>query len=538
MSPTQMPRRSPLTLADCLSLESSLQEQMQIDELLLPPETVANTYHQLMRERARTDLFYLLTNILNRKDCWHQWILDRCNEVQASPDSHLDLWAREHYKSSIITFGLTIQDILRTYGEGSTGEEYTIAIFSYVRPIAKDFLVQIKREFESNEKLKELFPDIFYANPERQAPKWSDEAIIVKRLGNPKESTLEAWGTFEGQPTGRHFSLRVYDDVVTADTVKTEDRVKTTLQYWELSQAMGDKINIERYVGTRYAFNDAYHTIMKRGVVKPRLKPATDDGSFTGTPVFWGQEKFDLKVKAMGQWTSSTQLLQNPLGDSAMGFSLDDIRYYAAQTEGEKRAMSKEHNRIILVDPSSGRAKKAGDYTAMGVWGLGADNNYYLLDAVRDKIPLKKRTEELFALHKKWSPIKLVAYEQVGLAADVEHMQEMMEFKGYHFDIIEIGAHQRKNGPYGRIARLQPLFADHRLYFPKRLPKIISTGQRVDVIEQFIEEEYQLYPFCLHEDFLDMMARLLDPDLKPRMPFPSKIRKLGPKHIEYPQMYA
>lgn len=688
------PRSSPLTLSDCESLDRCLSDQMEMDELLMEPQELTRTYHLLMRERARRDLFYLLTNILNRRDAYNQWILDRCNEVQASPNSHLDLWAREHYKllcdetlvatpgkgyvkhgdlrpghkvfspsgevvkvlavtgklddpemyevtfsnrnntitttikcgadhlwdvelltplmgwqkellstrslikyvktqqeglgtrkiripfmkpkrqywyitdiqpiksvpsqciqveggkyvcgkynipthnSTIITFALTIQDILRTYGEGSTGEEYTIGIFSYVRPIAKDFLVQIKRELESNEKLKELFPDIFYSNPERQAPKWSDEAIIVKRKGNPKESVLEAWGVMEGQPTGRHFSVRVYDDVVTADTVKTEDRIKTTLGYWELSQAMGDVVNVERYIGTRYSYNDLYHHILKRGVVKPRLKPATADGTLTGKPVYWSQEKFDAKVKAMGSFTASCQLLQSPRADSTMGFSIDDLRYYAAQTTSEKLSMSRSHNRIILVDPSSGRAKKAGDYTAMGVWGLGKDNNYYLLDMVRDKIPLKKRTEALFDLHKKWSPIKLVGYEIVGMQSDVEHIQEMMEYKGYHFDVTEMGAHQKKHGPYGRIARLQPLFADHKIWLPKRLLKVLSTGQRVDLIEQFLEEEYGLYPFCLHDDALDMFARLLDPDLKPRMPFPTKTRNQGPKHIEYPQLFA
>ena len=73
--------------------------------------------------------------------------------VQESPDGHLDLWAREHYKSTIITFGQTIQDILRD-------PEVTVGIFSHTRPIAKGFLRQIKRELESNQTLKDLFPDI------------------------------------------------------------------------------------------------------------------------------------------------------------------------------------------------------------------------------------------------------------------------------------------------------------------------------------------------------------------------------------------
>ena len=102
---------------------------------------------------ALTDLFFLLTDVLNRSDLRHPWLYERCREVQGAPDGYLDLWAREHGKSSIITFGLTIQDILND-------PEVTVGIFSFNRPTAKAFLRQIKREFESNETLKSLFPDI------------------------------------------------------------------------------------------------------------------------------------------------------------------------------------------------------------------------------------------------------------------------------------------------------------------------------------------------------------------------------------------
>jgi len=198
---------------------------------------------------GKHDLFYLLTVILRRPDAMRPWLFERCREVQAAPNDHLDLWAREHYKSTIITFALTIQDIIKD-------PDITVGIFSHTRPIAKAFLRQIKLEFEMNLRLQQLYPDIFYTAPEKQSPKWSeDDGIVVKRQGNPKEATVEAWGLVDGQPTGRHFKLRVYDDVVTDKSVTTPEQIQKTTAAWELSDNLGvnsDQGGAVRYIGTRY----------------------------------------------------------------------------------------------------------------------------------------------------------------------------------------------------------------------------------------------------------------------------------------------
>ena len=130
---------------------------------------------ELIRELCKIDRWFLLVVVLNRKDAVHQWLYERCREVEKNPDGHLDLWARGHYKSTIITYAGTIQEILRN-------PNITIGIFSHTRPIAKGFLKQIKREFEVNEFLRDLFPDICYANPRQESPQWGEDAgIIVKR---------------------------------------------------------------------------------------------------------------------------------------------------------------------------------------------------------------------------------------------------------------------------------------------------------------------------------------------------------------------
>src|SRR6202011_4627114 len=104
------------------------------------------------------DRYFLLTVLLGRQDAGHPWLFDRCREVERDPDGYIDLWARFHYKSSIITFAGVIQEVM-------CDPEITVAIFSVTRPIAAKFLHQIKEEFEQNLTLKLAYPDVLYANP-------------------------------------------------------------------------------------------------------------------------------------------------------------------------------------------------------------------------------------------------------------------------------------------------------------------------------------------------------------------------------------
>jgi predicted phage terminase large subunit-like protein len=454
------------------------------------------------RKLCREDLFYFLTVGLKRKDANQDFLYARCREVEASPDGHLDLWARDHYKSTIITYALTIQDILRD-------PEATVGIFSHTRPIAKGFLEQIKRELETNEYLKGLFPDVLYQNPTAEAPKWSlDSGIIVKRKTNPKEATVEAWGLVDGQPTGKHFSHQIYDDVVTRESVTTPEQIKKVTGAWELSLNLGSGLRTKRrYIGTRYHINDTYRVMMDRGSVKPRVYPATHNGKMDGDPVFLSKELLAEKRRDMGPYTYGTQMLQDPVADKSMGFREEWLSYY------ETLADTAKWNKYLLVDPASSK-KDTADYTVMIVVALAPDGNYYLVDGVRDRLNLTQRAQKLFELHRKHTP-KAVAYEKYGLQSDTEHMRYVMEEKNYRFNITEIGGALAKED---RIKKLIPVFEQHRFYLPKRLNFVGADGAVRDFVKDFVTDEYLAFPVCVHDDMLDCMARILDPVLSAEFP--------------------
>jgi predicted phage terminase large subunit-like protein len=269
----------------------------------------------------------LLVYGLNRSFADTDWFFARCREVEANPDGYLDLWAREHGKSTVITIAKTIQDILRD-------PEITIGIFSHTRAIAKSFLRVIKREFESNTRLKACFPDVLFDNPEKYAPKWSeDDGLIVKRKGNPPESTVEAHGLIDGMPTGRHFYLRVYDDVVTAASVSTPDQMRKVIDALDMSNNLGKQGGVRRMIGTRYKLGDAYEEYIKRGVIKPRIYPATDNGRIDGNPVMFSEEEWEGKLADMSPAIIASQMLQNPLAEDSVIFQPDWFRLWPADME-------------------------------------------------------------------------------------------------------------------------------------------------------------------------------------------------------------
>ena len=459
-------------------------------------QIIADNDVPAQRDLCRQDLFFLLVFACRRADCNNDWVYARCREVENDPDGCLDLWAREHYKSTIITFAESLQDILKD-------PEVTIGIFSHTRPIAKSFLSQLKRELETNEYLQRLFPEILYLNPSKESPRWSlDDGIIVKRKGNPKEATVEAWGLVDGQPVSKHFSLMVYDDVVTRESVSTPEMIMKVTEAWSLSLNLAGQQCRKRYIGTRYHANDTYATMMQREAARVRLHPATDDGTLTGRPVFFTPEKFEERKREMGSYIAASQLLMNPLADHAMGFRAEWLEYWDVLRKASN------WNVYILVDAASEK-KKGSDYTVIVVVALGCDRNYYLLDGVRDRLNLTERTNILFEKVRLWNP-KAVGYEKYGMMSDVEHIKYVQQQEGFRFHIVELGGTMGKND---RIRRLVPAFEQHRFYLPRRCIFGTHDGKPVDFTKILIDEEYSTFPVSSHDDMMDAISRIMDEDL-------------------------
>jgi phage terminase large subunit-like protein len=481
---------------------------------------------------GRSDRFYLLTQLLHRVDADKPWLYDRCREVEAHTDGYLDLWAREHYKSTIITFAGSIQEILND-------PEITICIFSHNRATANKFLDQIKTEFEFNRELQAIYPEVLWANPYKDAPQWSlEKGICVKRYGNPLNATIESAGLVDGMPVGSHYALRVYDDVVTAASVNTPEQVTKATEMYQLSDNLGargaDGLMREWMIGTRYSFADTYQWIIDNKTLKLRIHAATDDGTRTGNPVFLTRAALDEKLAKQESYIFACQQLLNPSsGTEAMfrkgWFKFNDIRPATL-------------NVYIMVDPA-GSMKKSSDNTAMSVVGYDTARNKWLLDGYCHKMGLAERWQRIKELRQKWIETPgvqsvFVGYESYSIPDALEHFEERMEIERNYFPITILHwPRQTGRSKTDRIARLEPDIRGGKFIMSPMLQtesgpqqamreqgqafRIFTPQRRIDEngrvywINQVFLNEALVFPFAQHDDFLDATSRIFDMDPRP-----------------------
>jgi len=461
-------------------------------------------YNRVVREMALSDFFffcfYVLELPVNNPFC-----LARIHEVEKKNHLTLDLWAREHLKSTLLTYAMPIWELIHN-------KEERIAIFSHTRALAKSFLRRIKECLETNTKLLNAFPDIFFANPSKDSPKWSEnDGLFVRRDRVYNEASVEAWGLVDSMPTGKHYTIRVYDDIVTENSITTRAQRAKVEERFGLSEFLAAengkvKGGKKRIIGTRYGDNDYYGKLIagkgKRWEV--REYPAEVDeegkGKLYGKPVFLARESLDEKLAGSSPYIYGAQMLLNPLRGQNKIFKSFWLNYWDK--------LEDDTNCYILIDP----AKKKGtqhDYTVAFVVKVDCYKKINIVKIVRDKLNLKDKWEMILKLYEEFLPEE-IRYEENGAEGDMEYFQEKMEEIGKYLPLYTFHSTLKKER---RIEKLVGYFSDSRIVLPRSSVYVNLEGQPHDMVLDFLNE-YSNYPFAKHDDMLDCLSFIMYSGLK------------------------
>jgi len=232
------------------------------------------------------------------------------------------------------------------------------------------------------------------------------------------------------------------------------------------------------------------------------------------------REILDQTRLDMSEYNYVGQMLQEPVPAGGGELKEEWMQWYSP---GGIRP--KEMNIAILVDAAGGeemnkKKKKTSDWTVMIVIGLAPDNNYYVLDMIRDRLNPTERVETLFMLHRKWNDLcgkpPKVGYEKYGMMTDTHYIREKQKFDSYNFGLVELGGNMMKEE---RIRRLIPDMQNSRWYYPATLAYVDCEGRKFDLIKEMIGEMAS-FPRARFDDILDAKSRIYESELS--MTFPKQ----------------
>ena len=469
--------------------------------------TIEQIQRSVFSQLILRDLWFVLNFILKVPNSNRPFVVEACQEVEDGPDGWtLDLWARRHYKSSVITKARTLQRIC-AYPEKST------MIASHTRPAAKKFLRSLMYLMESDQLLKDSFPDVLYDNPRNQSEKWSeDDGLIVNRKCKGRsEATLEAWGIKEGMPIGVHFDWILLDDLETKDDVVNPDVIFKVREAVDLCSDLlteGGSISI---IGTPYSHEGVYIPFIKDkkkadGSARYlyRRKPATDNGLRTGKSVLLSQEELDDEFASKGEYAANCQQLINPTPVGSIKLNSTYIK------EISPEMIPTNIVKYMTIDPAGDSRNGKGD--AWAIWVVGVErsaddmgaSNIYLTDGLVSAMSDSEAIEAIVRMYLNGGIIQKVGVEKVALSSVEVHVANALRTRGRYIDTdsgsLEI-LRPAGRSKQGRIERA--------LEWPLNNSKIHISNKISQAYRDRLKMEMDKFPYW-HDDALDALAYLYD----------------------------
>ncbi len=126
-----------------------------------------------------------------------------------------------------------------------------------------------------------------------------------------------------------------------------------------------------------------------------------------------------------------------------------------------------------------------------------------------------------------------VFYEQMSMQSDISFIQIKQQEEAFNFQIVPVSgkAKVRFETMAGlphkeqRIQALVPLIKEGRVLMVEHCWSDNWQGEHEDMMQSFLTQEYDLFPFCEHDDGLDAMCRIADLETGVMITFPARRAK-------------
>jgi hypothetical protein len=502
-----------------------------------------------MRWYCLHDLFFLLNDVLsdgkqpNQETgaplFFHQFYLDWCRQIewQTENGGGFDASARRIGKSTLRTKASNIQRMLR-YPD-SAG-----CLFSYQRRAAKKHIRALKLELETNDLLKTLFDDVLFEDPITAARNaetvWSiEDGLCVKRKVIRRELSMEYNAFMDGTPTGGGYDRLDFDDVEDHKALNTEDQLEKLHKSYDSAVNLLTPNILSRpvlmFTNTFYSKTGLAWRVYEQYKDEPKKVnkvPAEDldaegDGPLGGAPNYpFTAERLNRIYK---EQRDKREYSIQYCCDFRAGEDRTFENHWLQRYEEAPEVIGRGRNIYICIDPSRGIT----DPMAIWVWGLGADRKAVWLDVSLKRLDpaLPEFYDEIFMMVAKWSNLgrRVIEIRVENFGQNLWHslIARELERRGlYGIRVIPCADNVRtRKFSSGKRDREFERWALPAKQGEVMIPKPVSEegaglmrrdekGVIRDIVQVFLDDEWNEFPKCVSDNLLDAGSLLWEPEDK------------------------
>lgn len=446
-----------------------------------------------LAERGRRDLYFFAKGVLGYKDMTVACHGPAARFLDGNPAQFkLVLWPRDHFKSSAVTIGGTMQKVVQDV-------EGRVLIRNEVATNAQRFLRTIRSHAEGNRIFRALYSDVIPKNT--KSVRWNDSELDFARKGQYPEPTVSAAG-ITSTSTSQHFTHITDDDPISEEAIKSELVMSEAINRIKGVDALMDPNKGSHWlVGTRWSFADTYSWYEKtfKGRMARYIRGAIEDGK----PIFperFTMEKLAAIMTTVGPYRWSCNYMNNPRNAEVQDLNVDDLRFWRYNAAGDKVELFGRDGTVtdtwrldeldvtITVDPAPAETVNS-DRNAISVAGVSPRNQLIVLEAWGMRCTSLELINTLLGFIKRYGPRKVGIEKAVYQMSLQWFLKDAAEKQGLYTRVEPL-----KPGGKGKphVRGLQPIMATGRLY--------------VHPSQLLLRQEMADYPLGEHDDVVDCLA--------------------------------
>lgn len=197
----------------------------------------------------KQSLYHFAKYCLNYKDLGKSTHLPIANALQDKTRRKLICVPRGCFKSSIATVAYPMWLLAHN-------PNLRILIDSEIYGNAKNFLREIKAQYERNENFRYLFGD-------EVGPLWNESEVVIKSRTKPlKEPSIACSGIGAGK-TSQHYDVIIADDLSSYQNTINPEVAAKTIDHYRMYQSLLEPDGTIVVIGTRYSEIDVIGFIME-----------------------------------------------------------------------------------------------------------------------------------------------------------------------------------------------------------------------------------------------------------------------------------